>query len=420
MYNPTETEKEILKFWEEKKIFDKLRRKNKGKKKWSFIDGPITANNPMGVHHAWGRTYKDLFQRFKAMQGFQLRYQNGFDCQGLWVEREEEKSLGLNSKEDIEKFGILNFARACRKRVEKFSRIQTEQSTRLGMWMDWNDSYYTMSDENQLHNWFLIKKYHNNGWLYKGEDVVPWCPRCGTASSKHDITTGGYKEVTHKALFMRFPLKSNKNEYFLIFTTTPWTVPGNIMIAVNEKINYVKIKNENNFYWIAEKRLSEIRGEYEIIEKKKGKELEGIEYEMPYEDMPEQVKNKAPHKVVLWDLASEEEGTGIVHCAPGCGSEDYELGKKLKFPAVSPLDDSGVYTGNFGKFSNKKYSQVNKEVLEDLKERGFVYKISDIKHRYPHCWRCSEELVFRLVDEWYVKCKEEFRKKLIKENKKIK
>ena len=213
MYNFKEIEEEILEFWKKKKIFDKLREKNKNKKTWSFIDGPITANNPMGVHHAWGRTYKDLFHRFKAMQGHEIRYQNGFDGQGLWIEREEEKNLGLKSKEDIEKFGILNFIKACKKRVEKFSKIQTEQSIKLGYWMEWDNSYHTMSDDNNLYNWMLLKTYFKKKWLYKGKDAVPWCWRCGTASSKHDIVTEGYKEVTHSSLFMKFPLKNKTNEY---------------------------------------------------------------------------------------------------------------------------------------------------------------------------------------------------------------
>jgi len=417
MYIPQEIEKEILVFWKGKKIFEKLRKKNKGKKKWSFLDGPITANNPMGVHHAWGRTYKDLFQRYKAMQGFEQRYQNGYDSQGLWVEREEEKDLGLKNKEDIEKFGILNFVKACRRRVGKFSKIQEEQSIKLGQWMDWKNSYYTMSDGNQLHNWMLIKKYYDLGWLYKGKDSVPWCPRCGTASSKHDIATEGYIEVTHKALFMRFPVKGKKNEYFLIFTTTPWTVPANVVIAVNENVDYVNVESDDKNYWIAEKTLKEIKGDYKIIEKKRGKELEGMKYEMPYSSLLEQ-KN-SPHKVVLWKLATEEEGTGIVHVAPGCGAEDHDLGKELGLPVISPLNDAGIYAENFGKFSGKKYDEVNIEVLKDLEERGFVYKIEPYKHRYPHCWRCGKELVFRTVDEWYVKCNE-IRGKLIEENKKIK
>ncbi len=417
MYDIQKIELDILNFWEKNNIFNKLRKKNKGKKKWSFLDGPITANNPMGVHHAWGRTYKDLYHRFKSSQGFDIRFQNGFDCQGLWVEREEEKDLGLKNKEDIEKFGILKFVKACKKRVEKFSKVQEQQSIRLGQWMDWENSYYTMSDTNNLHNWHLLKIYFEKKWLYKGKDAVPWCWRCGTASSKHDIITEGYKEVTHQTLFMRFPLKNKKNEYFLIFTTTPWTVPADTAIAVNANLKYVKIKQGDNYYWLAEKRVEELKGEYTVIEKVSGKKLEGIGYEMPYLNL--EVQREVYHKVVLWDLASEEEVTGIVHIAPGCGSEDFDLGKKLNLAVISPLNDAGFYTENFGEFSKKKYSQVNKEVLKDLEERGFVYKLESYKHRYPHCWRCGEELVFRLVDEWYIKASE-IRPKLIKENKKIK
>ena len=417
MLNNQEIEKEILEFWKKNKIFEKLRKQNENGDKWSFIDGPITANNPMGVHHAWGRTYKDLFQRFKSMQGFELRYQNGFDCQGLWIEREEEKDLGLKSKEDIEKFGILKFVKSCRKRVEKFSKIQRDQSIRLGYWMDWDNSYYTMSDENQLHNWYLMKTYFDKGWLYKGKDAVPWCWRCGTASSKHDITTEGYKDVTHMSLFMQFPLKNEKNTYFLIFTTTPWTVPANVALAVNEKIDYVKVENNDKKYWIAKSRLEELDGKYKILETVKGSKLKGIEYIMPYAEIESQ--KDSPHKIVMWDLASKDEGTGIVHIAPGCGTDDFVLGKKEKLPSPSPLNSSGIYIEGFGQFSGKKYSEVTKEVLKDLKERNFSYKTNSYKHRYPHCWRCGEELVYRLVDEWYIKSKD-IREKLISENKKVK
>tara|TARA_Y100000310_G_scaffold341193_1_gene439576 strand:- start:432 stop:3452 length:3021 start_codon:yes stop_codon:yes gene_type:complete len=417
MYDFNKTEEEILAFWKKNNVFDKLRKKNKGKKKFSFLDGPITANNPMGVHHAWGRTYKDIFQRYKAMQGYDQRYQNGFDCQGLWVEREEEKELGLKDKKDIEDFGILNFVKACRKRVEKFSVIQRDQSIRLGQWMDWDNSYYTMTDSNNLHNWMLLKHYYDKGWLYKGKDVVPWCWRCGTASSKHDIITEGYKEVTHKALFMQFPVKGKEKEYFLIFTTTPWTLPGDVAIAANEEVVYAKVKQSDNHYWIAEARLGELKGEYVVLEHKTGKELEGMEYIMPYKDFDAQ--KDAPHKVVLWDLASEEEGTGFVHIAPGSGAEDHELGKKMGLPPVDLLDEAGIYLDNFDNFSGKRYSEVNKMVIKDMTERDFIYKVEPYNHRYPHCWRCSEELVFRLVDEWYVKC-DEMRAPLKKANKKVK
>ena len=282
--------------------------------------------------------------------------------------------------------------------------------------MDWKNSYYTMSDENNLHNWFLIKTYHDKGWLYKGKDSVPWCWRCGTASSKHDIVTEGYKEVTHPGLFMKFPVKGKKNEYFLIFTTTPWTVPANVAIAVNKDVMYAKAEQGGKHYWIAEKRLGELNGKYKIVDKKKGASLEGMKYVMPYNNFNSQLKSQ--HEVVLWPLASEEEGTGIVHIAPGCGTEDHELGKKLHLNVISPLDEAGVYSEGFGLFSGKKYSEVNKEVLNDFEKMGSAYKIVLYKHRYPHCWRCGEELVFRLVDEWYIKCSE-IKKKMIVENRKI-
>jgi len=417
MHNFAVEEQIILKFWQERRIFEKLREQISGKKKWSFVDGPITANNPMGIHHAWGRTYKDVFQRFKAMRGFDQRFQNGFDAQGLWIEREEEKDLGLKTKEDIEKYGIEKYVDACKARVQRFAKLITADSIRLGQWMDWDNSYFTNTDENNLHNWFLLKKYFEKGWLYKGKDAVPWCPRCGTASSKHDIITEGYKEVTHVALFMRFPVKGKKDEYFLIFTTTPWTVPANVALAVNSKLNYVKAENEGKKYWIVESQTEKIlKGKFKIIEKKTGKQLVGLKYEMPYAFFPEQ-KN-SPHKVVSWELASAEEGTGIVHIAPGCGAEDYDLGKRENLPAISPLNEAGFYYNDWENFSGKKYSEVNKLVLKDLEEKGFVYKIEPYKHRYPHCFRCGEELVFRLVDEWYIKA-DEIREKLKLENEKI-
>ena len=203
-YNFPENENKILKFWQDNKIFEKLREKNKGKKRWSFLDGPITANNPMGVHHAWGRTYKDLFQRYKAMQGFDERYQNGFDCQGLWVEVEVEKELGFKNKKDIEVYGIDKFVEKCKERVRKYSAIQTQQSIRLGQWMDWENSYYTMSDENNYAIWtFFEKMLAERINLYKGKDSVPWCPRCGTAISQHEILTEEYKEFTHESIYFK-------------------------------------------------------------------------------------------------------------------------------------------------------------------------------------------------------------------------
>ncbi|MBI1866226.1 MAG: class I tRNA ligase family protein, partial [Candidatus Staskawiczbacteria bacterium] len=258
-YNFPENEEKILKFWEDNKIFEKLREKNKGKKPWSFLDGPITANNPMGVHHAWGRTYKDLFCRYKAMQGFDERYQNGFDCQGLWVEVEVEKELGFKNKKDIEAYGIDKFVEKCKERVRKYSAIQTEQSIRLGQWMDWENSYYTMSDANNYAIWHFLKKCWQKGYLYKGRDSVPWCPRCGTAISQHEILTEEYKEIVHDSIYFKLPIVGRKDEYLLVWTTTPWTLPANIAVAVDEKIDYALVRGDTGFsFWVAKDLVEKI------------------------------------------------------------------------------------------------------------------------------------------------------------------
>ena len=403
MYNPREIEHEILEFWKRNEIFEKLVEKNKGKKKFSFLDGPITANNPMGVHHAWGRTLKDLFQRFKAMQGFDQRFQNGFDCQGLWVEVEVEKSLGFNSKKDIENFGLENFSKACRERVNKFAQKITEQSIRLGQWMDWKNSYYTFDDSNIEAIWYFLKKCFEKGWLYKGTRVLPWCIRCGTSSSKHEMSDQGYAELVHPGLFVKFKIKGS-NEYLLVWTTTAWTLTANVAAAVHPEFNYAKVEVDGEVFYLSEKRLTEIGKNYKIIGLVKGSDLIGLEYESPYEHL--EAQKGVVHKVVGWDLVSEEEGTGIVHIAPGCGEEDEELGKELGLPKISPLDEAGYFIEGFGNFTGKNVKGIAKEIIDDLKKRNLLFKVEDYKHRYPVCWRCKEELVFRLGTEWFIKVDE--------------
>ncbi|MEM4703255.1 MAG: isoleucine--tRNA ligase [Candidatus Pacearchaeota archaeon] len=424
-----ETELEILRFWKENKIFDKLCKQNSKGKRWSFIDGPITANNPMGVHHAWGRTYKDFFQRFKAMQGFQQRFQNGFDCQGLWIEVEVEKEKGLKTVEDIEKFGIENFVEACKERTERMAKLITEQSIRLGQWMDWENSYYTHSFIANDYKWFFIKHCHEKGWLYKGIDVVPWCPRCTTAQSKHALATEGYEDREDVAVYLKFPVKNtNEKEYFLVWTTTPWTLPANVALAVHPGIYYVKAKKNNEIFILAENLAEKILGKFEIVGKMLGKDLEGIQYKMPYKDFEPQKasriagskldskeKVKAPHRVILWQDVSSEEGTGIVHIAPGCGPEDYQLGKQYKLPAISPLDEEGKYLEGYGWLAGMDSSKANNEIVKDLEKRNFLLKQEKYKHSYPHCTRCRTPVIFRLVPEWYISMKE-IRKALMEAN----
>src|ERR671933_412364 len=279
----------ILDFWREIDAFGKLREKNKGNEKWSFIDGPITANNPMGVHHGWGRTLKDIYQRYKAMLGYDQRYQNGFDCQGLWVEVEVEKDLGFNSKREIERYGLDRFARACRERVFRYADLITRQSIRLGQWMDWDDSYYTLSDENIESIWTFLRRCHDNGWLYKGARALPWCLRCGTSLSQHELVgTDSYRDLTHRSVYLALPLVERPDERILVWTTTPWTLAANVALAVHPDLDYVKVQQNGIYYYLSAHTTSFLRPGYEVVETVKGRDLVGLRYVPPFPEFPAQ------------------------------------------------------------------------------------------------------------------------------------
>ena len=442
-------EHRIQAFWDETKAFDKMREIHRNDPPWSFLDGPITANNPMGVHHAWGRTLKDVYQRYFTMTGHKLRYQNGFDCQGLWVEVEVEKALNFKTKRDIESFGIGNFVEKCKERVRKYSAIQTAQSIRLGYWMDWENSYFTMSDENNYTIWNFLKKCHHRGLIYRGLDVMPWCPRCGVGLSQMEMHEG-YKTTAHRAVFVRFPLRDREREYLLVWTTTPWTLTSNVGASVNPGLKYIKVKCGGDIYYLAEgalhfkrkeqdfkdgassgrwidgvpplktpAQLFEERGGFEILEVMKGSGLVGWTYDGPFDELPALaaqggypdesdlhpgLTGRECHKVIPWDEVSETEGTGIVHTAPGCGKEDYDLGREHGLVPIAPLDESGHYVAGFGWLEglgvNEK--ETTKALIRDLDKKGLLVAVEQYPHTYPHCWRCSSELLFRMVDEWFI------------------
>ncbi|MBI1825975.1 MAG: isoleucine--tRNA ligase [Planctomycetes bacterium] len=450
-------ERDILSFWGETHAFDKLREINRGKPKWSFLDGPITANNPMGVHHAWGRTYKDLYQRYFAASpwtapegerrkdgklaswGHELRYQNGFDCQGLWVEVEVEKEHGFASKKDIEGYGIGEFVEECKARAQKFAGIQTEQSKRLGQWMDWDNSYYTMSDENNYSIWAFLKKCHEKGLIYKGVDVMPWCPRCGTGISQMEMNEG-YREVAHTSVFVLFPIPpppltrgdtrrspDSPKEFLLVWTTTPWTLSSNVAAAVKPDMTYVKVKQGDRYYYLGKANFEAARsqpvqtadkskipgltpiqslfknnGAFEVVEELPGSKLVDLRYHGPFDSLPGAAEAVPVHRVIAWDSVTESEGTGIVHIAPGCGAEDYALGKELGLPRIAPLFEDGKFRPEFGFLAGRRFDQVADDVVADLKTRGLLFAKEQYWHRYPHCWRCKDELVYRLVDEWFI------------------
>lgn len=484
-------EREVLQFWADRGIFQKRQELNIGKPTWSFLDGPITANNPMGVHHAWGRTYKDVFNRYFAMTGHELRYQNGFDCQGLWVEVEVEKELGLKSKRDIENLvpgdreaSVAKFVQLCKDRVDKFARVQTEQSVRLGMWMDWDrtdadwakpvderKSYFTMSNENNYTIWSFLKKCHAKGLIYRGYDAMPWCGRCGVGISEQEMKEG-YKLVEHRAAFVKFPLRGRSNENLLVWTTTPWTLTSNVGAAINPDLVYLKVQLKGETYYVSkgafkldrmagggggeseeggeeaaakkgkkawlegvphlksiEQMFKEKAGKdgFTIASEVKGEELLGWEYDGPFDDLPAQQvesgypvevarvvrqRNWAPpkpamacHRIVSGGKnVTDSEGTGIVHTAPGCGQIDFTWGKENGLPPVAPLDEGGNFLNGFGPLAGKNAADpaTAEAVFEQLKAKNLLFAVERYVHRYPHCWRCKSELLYRLVDEWFI------------------
>ena len=394
-------EREVLAWWQDNDIMQKyLKRNEESDKRYSFIDGPITANNPMGAHHAWGRTYKDLFLRYKNMQGYMQRFQNGYDGQGLWIEVEVEKELGFKSKLDIESYGIGRFVELCKERVRKFADVITRQSIRLGYWMDWDNSYHTMADENNYTIWHFLKTCHQRGWIYEGRDVMPWCPRCSAGLSQHEIVTDGYKEIVHPGLFVRFPIEGRSHEALLVWTTTPWTLTSNTAAAVHPKFTYVKVRQGEEVLYLAKARLSALRGDYEVLEELLGLELVGLRYQGPFDELS--VQQGVEHRVIPWDEVTESEGTGIVHSAPGAGKEDFALGKEFGLATIAPLDDFGVFVEGFDWLTGKSVFEVNDGIYDSLRQKGILYHLERYTHRYPHCWRCDTEVVFRLVDEWFI------------------
>ena len=413
----------------------------------------------MGVHHAWGRAYKDLYQRYHAMLGHDQRWQNGFDCQGLWVEVNVERDLGFTSKHDIEAFGIAEFISLCKQRVLTYAARQTEQSIRLGMWMDWNDpdelrrlrdllaadpeatvtvqgpegpvtdsvemmvgrlgmpdlggSYFTFSNENNDLIWGFLAECHRRGWLTKGHDTMPWCARCGTGISQTEAAEG-YEDREDPGLTIRLPLLDRPGESLLVWTTTPWTLTSNVAAAVGEAISYVRIRQGEDVFWLGRGTLkAAVVGPFEVLEERPGRDLVGWRYAGPFDELPavrdafgtwvgQDGTSPYVHRVVAWDEVGEEEGTGIVHVAPGCGAEDFQLGKRLGLPVIAPLDESGIFIEGFEALSGRDVRDVTEPIIERLKHHGRFYRLETISHRYPHCWRCGTPLVFRLVDEWFI------------------
>jgi isoleucyl-tRNA synthetase len=386
----------ILEFWDRERIFEQLRAKNEGGRRFSFIDGPVTANKKLGVHTAWGRTLKDVFQRYKALRGYHQRYQNGFDCQGLWIEVGVERELGLNSKREIEEYGLEAFARKCRASVEWSSGELIKGSVRLGQWMDWGRDYYTFADNNIEYVWKFLRIISDRGWLYRGNRATEWCPRCGTSISAHELA-GSYTDREDPSLRVRLPLLDRPGEALVIWTTTPWTLPANVAAAVQPKAAYGRLANGD---WMAVER----GGDQAFVQTLSGSDMVGWRYRGPFDDL--EPAARVEHRVIPWDDVSLDEGTGIVHIAPGCGTEDFELGRTNDLPVLTPVDESGRFYPGYGWLAGQPAGQVADQITTRLRDQSLLVSAGTIAHRYPECWRCHTPLIFRISDDWFISVKE--------------
>ncbi|MGH7388765.1 MAG: isoleucine--tRNA ligase, partial [Candidatus Rokuibacteriota bacterium] len=321
----------------------------------------------------------------------------------LWVEVEVEKALGLNSKREIEAMGDEAFARACRERVLHFAAMQTRQSRRLGQWMNWTNSYYTMADANITYIWHFLRECHRRGWLYPGHRVMPWCIRCGTSISQHEMLDS-YVAVTHPSVVVALPVVGRERHWLLAWTTTPWTLPANAALAVHPEMTYEIVAIGDRRYYVGAAARPTLPGLQDVRERLPGSALIGLDYEGPFDHL--EAQRDVRHRVVAWEEVGAGAGTGIVHIAPGCGQEDFELGQRRDLAVVAPIDDDGRYRAGFGELEGSRVSDATPAVLASLRARGLLFHQAPHRHRYPSCWRCGHELIFRLVDEWFIRADE--------------
>jgi isoleucyl-tRNA synthetase len=448
-----EREEEILKFWQENKIFQKSLEKPAPKGNFVFYEGPPTANGKPGIHHLEARAFKDLIPRYKTMRGYHVRRKGGWDTHGLPVELQVEKQLGLKSKKDIEEYGVEKFNKKCKESVWEYVDLWEKFTDRIGFWVDQKNPYITYKNYYIEAVWNIIKKIGEKDLLYKDYKVVPWCPRCETGLSSHELAQG-YEDVKDLSIIIKFKIVGEENTYILAWTTTPWTLPGNVALAVGKNIDYVKIKLDldkpitavehkpgmsvmatasiakpGHCYIIAKNRLSIIDGKYEIVKEMKGKDLVGLEYEplFPYAEKfaseSEKEKMSKAFKVYNADFVTTEDGTGVVHTAVMYGQDDFVLGNEIGLPKVHMVNSDGTFKNDMdflsGRFVKEKDEKgkptLDVEIIEYLKKKGFYFHDEPYKHSYPFCWRCHTPLIYYARDSWYVKMSN-LRNELVREN----
>ena len=393
-----EREREVEKFWRENHIFEKSIEDRKDAPTYMFYDGPPTANGKPHIGHALTRVIKDMIPRYRTMKGYKVPRKAGWDTHGLPVEIEVEKELGINGKEQIENYGVAPFIEKCKESVWKYKGMWEEFSDVIGFWADMNDPYVTYHDSYIESEWWALKQIWDKGLLYKGFKVVPYCPRCGTPLSSHEVAQG-YKDVKERSAIVRFK-KKDEDVYFLAWTTTPWTLPSNVALCVNPEEDYVKVKHGDYTYILASALVETVlKEDYTVLETYKGKELEGIEYEPLWGGL--NVKSKAWF-VVCDSYVTLTDGTGIVHIAPAFGEDDSRIGRNYDLPFVQLVDAQGNLTKET-KWEGVFVKDADKLVLKDLEENGKLFDAPVFEHSYPHCWRCNTPLIYYARESWYIK-----------------
>lgn len=395
-----EREKQIKKFWEENKIFEKSVEMSKGNKSYTFYDGPPTANGKPHIGHVLTRVIKDMIPRYRTMKGYDVLRKAGWDTHGLPVELEVEKKLGLDGKEQIEQYGLEPFIKECKESVWKYKGMWEDFSGTVGFWADMNDPYVTY-DNNYIESvWWSLKQIFDRGLLYKGFKIVPYCPRCGTPLSSHEVAQG-YKDVKEKSLIAKFKAKDFENTYYLAWTTTPWTLPSNLALCVNAIEDYVRVECDGEFYILAKALLESVLAdkEYKIVEEFKGQELEYKEYEPLFNFKK---LDKKSYYVTCADYVTLTDGTGIVHIAPAFGEDDAQVGRKYDLPFLQLVNSKGQMTEETP-WSGMFCKDADKEVIISLKEKGLLFKTLAFEHSYPFCWRCDTPLIYYAREAWFIK-----------------
>lgn len=410
-------EKEIMSFWKENEIFEKSINKRSNGKVFTFFDGPPTANGKPHIGHILTRVVKDIVPRYKTMKGYKVLRKAGWDTHGLPVELEIEKKLGISGKPEIEKYGVEPFIKECKESVFKYESLWREMSDRVGFWADMDNPYVTYHNEYIESVWWALKQIWDKGLLYKGHKIVPYCPRCGTSLSSHEVAQG-YKDVKDKSAFAKFLIKGTKNEFLLAWTTTPWTLPSNVALVVNEKEDYVKVELNDEKYILAEALISKVFGEEEnpkILEKYKGKDLKGIEYEPLFNYAENIVGNQKAYYVVCDSYVTLTDGTGIVHTAPAFGEDDARIGKENNLPFVQLVNEEGKFLPEVTDWAGIFVKDADEEIIKKLDSENKLLKAETYEHSYPFCWRCDTPLLYYARDTWFISMTK-MRELLVKNN----